>query len=223
MEQDKHIELSDFTKILVPVETYELRTDKRLLIPFDRGGKIGFTDSEGKVIVSPKYAMYYGECYKESDFIKVSKPYLYGTPVNKKHIDNNLHYLFGVINSKGEEVLPIEYTSVLQAISDNILFTVQNTSHQYGVVALHGQEIIPFGRYIWISGFDKGLARVIGKVIGSDGIAKERWGLIDEDGNEVLPLEYEDIWNFYGKDYSSVPIIKDGKQERFDLNTCSHA
>lgn len=37
---------------------------------------------------------------------------------------------------------------------------VENENGQYAVTGKDGREIVPFGRYAWISGFDSGLARV---------------------------------------------------------------
>lgn len=37
---------------------------------------------------------------------------------------------------------------------------VQNREGQFAVISSEGEEIIPFGRYAWIDGFDSGLARV---------------------------------------------------------------
>lgn len=216
MKQSEFINTSEYIKVLVPSETYDFNMDKRLLIPFDRGGSIGFVNQEGKVIVIPKYNMYHGECFKETDYIEVAKYYLYGTPINKKKIDKNLHSLWGVINFKGEEILPLNYISIKQAVGNNNLFTVEKTNHQWGVLTLQGQEVVPFGTYTWISGFDNGLAKVKGKV-SLDGTIKERWGIIDETGKIILPLEYENIWNFYKKNYPSVPMFKNGKEERFKL------
>jgi len=43
----------------------------------------------------------------------------------------------------------------------------------------------------------------------------DRWGIIDTEGNEVLPLIYSEIWNFYNKGRKSTKVYKgyeeDGK------------
>lgn len=38
-----------------------------------------------------------------------------------------------------------------------------------------------------------------------------KWGIIDEDGKEVLPLEYDAVWNFLGKNRKSTKVEKEGK------------
>ena len=37
-----------------------------------------------------------------------------------------------------------------------------------------------------------------------------KWGIINEDGKEVLPCEYDEIWRFYGKNRFSTRVVKDG-------------
>ena len=93
---------------------------------------------------------------------------------------------------------------------------------QYGVINVDGTEIVPFGKYEWIDGFDSGLARIrIGKGpcnINSNTVfgywdtidEKNKWGIINEKGEEVLPIEYDSIWNFAGKNRYSTRVVKDG-------------
>lgn len=93
---------------------------------------------------------------------------------------------------------------------------VERQDGQYAVIDLEGNEIVPFGKYAWIDGFDHGLARVrIGHsqntthVFGPDG--KEvplwrKWGIINKQGIEVLPVIYDNIWNFLGKNRLSVRV-----------------
>ena len=37
-----------------------------------------------------------------------------------------------------------------------------------------------------------------------------KWGIINEMGEEVLPVEYDEIWKFFGKNRSSTKVVKDG-------------
>ncbi len=120
---------------------------------------------------------------------------------------------------------------------------VQRSDYSWGVVDDNGNEIVPFGKYGWIDGFEQGLARVrtkkrLGyarnitaiidlannKVINDKqaiqaSIDEERkknpdafakWGIINTKGEEVLPVEYDNIWNFLGKNRFSTQVEKDG-------------
>ncbi len=44
-----------------------------------------------------------------------------------------------------------------------------------------------------------------------------KWGIINERGEEVLPLEYDDIWGFFNRDISYTTVEKDGKSQQVSL------
>ncbi len=77
------------------------------------------------------------------------------------------------------------------------------TVQRYGVVRSSGEMVVPFGEYNWIDGFDHGLARVIGH----DAAGRKKWGVIDETGELVVPMKYDSIRNFYGKDTQSIILV----------------
>ena len=91
------------------------------------------------------------------------------------------------------------------------LKVVQLSDYKWGVVNSDDEIVVPFGKYDWIDGYDSGLARVkIGKASKeTSGINK--WGIINEKGEEVLPVEYDNIWNFVGKGRYSTRVEKGGK------------
>lgn len=37
-----------------------------------------------------------------------------------------------------------------------------------------------------------------------------KWGIINEDGEEVLPVIYDEVWNFFGKGRSNTKAVRDG-------------
>jgi len=86
-----------------------------------------------------------------------------------------------------------------------------NNTVEFFVEAHDGTPILAGKEYQWISGKDNytGLSRV--KTL--DG----KWGIIDEDGKEVLKAEYDSIWKFEGKQRYDTKVIKDGVELRFDL------
>lgn len=130
------------------------------------------------------------------------------------------------------------YRKVLQPINSS-LYTVQNEQWKWGVVDEDENIIVPFGKYAWIDGFQNGLAKVIGhddntspnhlnidlENIGSwddndDNNANSTFepraeqGIIDEDGTEVLPLEYT-VWKFYGKTFPNIKAFKNEIEYKF--------
>lgn len=93
------------------------------------------------------------------------------------------------------------------------LRVVQRSDYKWGVLDADGNEIVPFGKYSWISGFERGgYARVKStNDNGSITIHENRhpfnfakWGIIDTKGNEVVPLEYDEIWGLYEGCYRMV-------------------
>ena len=91
---------------------------------------------------------------------------------------------------------------------------VQRSDYKWGVVDRNGKEIVPFGTYDWIDTFDQGLARVkIGRSSNSIKDSGNKWGIINTSGEVVLPVEYDNIWNFAGKNRYSTHVTKDGMNQ----------
>lgn len=198
-------------KVIVSASSYDVESDSRLLIPFTSFDKIGFMNKQGKVIVEPRYTMYYGECYSSKDLIKVSINEPYGFIKNNGELDSRIRTLYGLINYKGDIVLDTIYRKLELPIECRNIATVQNKDCEYGVIDLDGNVIVPFGKYDYIYSFDKGFARVISNKYDYTNLIRIRkYGLIDEQGKEVLPVEYDDIWKSEGKSYNSIRVFRDG-------------
>lgn len=209
MEKEEILSVDQYTKFLVPASSYNMQDDNRLLIPFTSGDKIGFVDKEGAIVVKPQFTMYYGDCYDESDNIRVAVDYLYGFSRSGGRVATYKRPMYGLINYKGETIFEPSFYSLLPAIGNKKLYTVQNNHFEYAVLNIDGTEVVPFGKYSWIDGFDKGLARVrIGNVTNGQNENGNKWGLVDENGKEILPLEYDCIWTFYGKKRVTTKVVK---------------
>lgn len=206
MDNKEKLSVNPYTKILVPATSYNLNEDPRLLIPFTSFDKIGFANKDGNIVIKPQYTMYYGECYEESDNIRVTVDYLYGFSRKNGTVSSYKRPMYGLINSKGETIFEPLFYSLVPAIGNKELYTVQNKDYLYAVLKIDGTEIVPYGKYTWIDGFDNGLARV--KIGNATIESEEKWGMIDENGKEVLPLEYDSIWSFYGKKRITTRVIK---------------
>lgn len=96
---------------------------------------------------------------------------------------------------------------------------VELCNGEWGVVDVaKRQVIVPFGKYDWISEFDYGLARVRkGNDNYWDTPNGNKWGIINMEGEEVVPVEYDKIWNFAGKRCWSTNAEKDGEIIDLDL------
>ena len=232
----KKLEIHEHTKVLVSAEQYDFNNDNRLLIPFTSGEHIGFVNRNMEVVVQPKYMMYYGDCYSENDYIKVAVVHNYGFPRANGNVSSYSKPLYGLINHKGEIIMePENHSLSISKNSNNILLTIQNKDYSYGVINLYGEEIVPFGKYHLIDGFDHGLARVkIGKRSNGYSGNDNLWGVINEDGREIISPTHKAIWPFYGKAYDSI-VVEDsncrkhiqfasltGKAEKSDRNVNSY-
>lgn len=93
------------------------------------------------------------------------------------------------------------------------IIVCENTHGEWCVKDINDNVIVPFGKYTWIDNFDSGLARVhtgnYADILLHKGTVK--WGIINEKGEEVLPVEYDDIWNFKNKNRTSTKVIKNGE------------
>lgn len=209
MEKEEMLSVNQYTKVLVPASSYNMQDDNRLLIPFTSGDKIGFANKEGEVVVKPQFTMYYDDCYDESDYIRVAVDDLYGFPRCGGRVATYKRPMYGLINYKGETIFEPSFYCLIPAIGNKKLYTVQNKHFGYAVLNIDGTEVVPFGKYSWIDGFDNGLARAkIGNVTNGQNENGNKWGLIDENGKEVLPLEYDCIWTFYGKKRVTTKVVK---------------
>ena len=209
MEKEEILSVNQYTKFLVPASSYNMQDDNRLLIPFTSGDKIGFVDKEGAIVVKPQFTMYYGDCYDESDNIRVSVDCLYGFIRSGGRVATYKRPMYGLIDYKGETIFEPSFYSLVPAIGNKNLYTVQDNNFGYAVLNTDGTEVVPFGKYSWIDGFDNGLARVrIGNVTNGQKENGNKWGMINENGKVVLPLEYDDIWAFYGKKRVTTKVVK---------------
>lgn len=84
---------------------------------------------------------------------------------------------------------------------------------KWSVIDRNNNDVVPPGKYDYIDGFDKcGLARV--KINGKTHIfdpeksTRDRWGIIDTKGNEVLEVRYDEIWLFYNKNRKATRVVE---------------
>ena len=103
---------------------------------------------------------------------------------------------------------------------------IERSDYKWGVIDSKDNIVVPFDKYDWIEGFDSGLCKVkIGTEPSNLAGNSNKWGIINENGEEVLPCEYDEVWKFYGKNRCSTRIVKDGVATDFyfnDINSDLH-
>ena len=168
----------------------------------------------GEVIIEPKYDFIINDPLTNSGLIRVGIIDLSKTYYMPADSAPHYRYRVGLFDSFGKKILDIHYKGLIIS-QDGKLITAQNKEGLYGVMNVEGNIIVPFGKYSYIDGFDKGLARVkIGNQTNGVANSGNKWGLINDKGEEVMPVEYDNIWKFYGKNRYSTRVEKGGNSSK---------
>lgn len=204
-------------RVLMSLEQYKGREEKRFLIPFMQWGKIGFMDLQEEIIIQPKYDVYLDEFNFESSLVRVGETYGVGHERKTMPPAVYIYKKYGLINSKGEFVLSMEYEDIAKPIFSSP-YVVRSFGKGYAVINADGEIIVPFGRYDYIDGFDSGYARIkLGKTTNGVKDSGSLWGIINENGEEKLEPKYSNIWNFYDKSRQDARVEYGDKVYEFDL------
>lgn len=198
-------------RVLVDINDYTIGDDPRLLIPFSYYQYYGLMNRNAEVVVDPKFDRILDSCRHESDVVRVGIHYTCGFNRTAEPA-TYLRTKWGLVDSKGNFILEPAYKGI-GVSTDNRILTLQHMDGQYEVIDIDGKVIVPKGKYSWIDSFDNGLARVNHY----DGENK-RYGIIDDAGNEVLPLVYSNIWNFFNKnrEWITIEAIDEHGNKRVD-------
>ena len=136
------------------------------LVRFSRGGKHGFVDSCGTELYDAEYDDIYWFAYGESIF-KVKK--------NGK---------YGIVNFKGEILVPIKYNFLEFANCVNFPRIICNYENNFGIIDTLGKIIVPF-KYDKI--YNLSCVNKI-KINGKE-------GFIDPNGYEIIPPQGDTLLN----------------------------
>lgn len=210
-------------KILVPEREYEPLKDSRLLIPFSHKGKIGFLNSNSlEEVVYPEYSEYCGECYNVDDYIIVAREDKYNV-VEKKAINDHC-FVYGLINYKGEVLIPVENLSITPVEEYKGLFIILNNKSEYSLVYVGWggykyynwryreffvDTVVKSGIYKSIDPFKGGLSRVSKEVI-VDRDKETRYGIINTRGQLVKDVDFSYIEKFYDNANKYIDFIYPG-------------
>lgn len=169
MVSPKHKELTFINGILVRKEDYkDIESFGEGYFKLKREGKWGILDSKLKPITPFQYDKI--EDFDKNDLCKVI--------IGKS---------YGLVNKQGEEQVPVKYKYIKKLDFSNELY-VAEFNGKLAIIDLNNNPITQF-KYDDIWWFDSNdLCKVrIGK----------NWGLINKQGVEQVPVEYEDIEKLY--------------------------
>ena len=173
------------------------------LLPIIRGHRIGFINLNAEIIIEPIYDNFKGMFWDRYDKVCIKKDGKWG-------VINAENYI--CIKIVHNYILPGVIDRCLDVINRDYLFTV-NKENQYAVYNDEGYEIVDFGEYDWISGFDSHLA-IVRK--------GNKYGMIDSSGSIVLAIEYDEIKDFYKKGDSSTTVKKNGRYSEIKFSDLVH-
>ena len=165
------------------------------------GGKCGFINEHGKLVIEPQFDRAYwyfsdGVCYAENgerkglintdgEFILDLDNSIYRVRDFQNGVanflDNELRE--GLINESGEILMPASFQEI---IDDNIGFIVKDTLGRFGYVNHHGQLIAPC-QYGDILGINEGVMAVK---------MNDKYGYIDTTGAWVIDAVFDEARSF---------------------------
>lgn len=170
--------------------------------PFEKKGKWGFVDSDGKVVITTIFSFVDpldGDIYK-----------CYGGVANTSVTLVNVNGQIAATSDAGLKSKAAFYANSIGKLKDGLIrvmnfpdgkVALTGTSNvKYGFINTKGQIVVPL-KYDNATDFTDGLAVVNqgGRIAGTDFVGG-KWGAIDITGNETVPLIYDKIlWATDGK------------------------
>lgn len=204
---------------------------KGYLCPVLQNGKIGFINSFAEVVIPPKYDNFIGEFSEPESMIVVYRDNKCGV-LNTDGIEMLMeeYQSISLVGTQYAIVMNSEYKKGIIEIMTNqitIPFGEYQNFNYYrfiligrkkllkGLITPTGKLITPI-QYRWIGDVEYGLLRVIIEEKTDDAVIK-KWGLIDIQGNEILPAIYDNI-SPVRSNGSLVYAVKDNKTIKFDVS-----
>ncbi len=94
---------------------------------------------------------------------------------------------WGAYDKQGDIAVPFQYESLRYQAKNGILLAEENNIQSFMLIGNLGEVLVPFGKYEKIFPFQEGIARVYRQGL---------FGFIDEKGEELTPLVYNDAQDF---------------------------
>lgn len=148
----------------------------------------GFADAQGNMMTEFEYQ------YATAVSPSLSSSEEQGVILVSSYVENDTEdgYLYGAINNRGEEVIPLDsqFINPWQSIGNSGFLTVERKSGgewKSGFINYSNETVLPFEYDDARNFMDNGLAAV---KIG------EKWGYIDREGSLVIPCRYDYAYDF---------------------------
>ena len=122
-------------------------------------------------------------------------------------------YKWGVVNSKGEIIVPFGKYAWIDGFDNGLARVRTEGKTDYdprNVISTRGEELIEK-----MTGMNAKEREMENRKNHPEQYAK--WGIINEKGEEVVAVEYDSIWKFLGKHRDSTKAFKNGIEEQISL------
>lgn len=208
-------------KIIIDIKEVNLSQDPRLLIPYMEEKKrfgtdvmmTGLLDKKGEIVLEAAYDYIFGESIEQDDIIILGRitgindkmPYSFDHPFVRCNF-TAFNANKGIIH-EGFDMFTLS--------TDKKIITV-HSKDSWGAINSSGNWVIPYGKYTWIDGYDKGFVRArIGTITNGQIENDAKWSLITDGGFTVYSDCY-DILPFYkrGNDYTEILKERNGLWEK---------
>jgi hypothetical protein len=206
---------------------------------FDYTGAL--KDTEYRIEVKPTYDIIIGDVYESDDIVVLGnlcektqngsfsgiKSIVSDSPKCYKFIYHLFQSGSGVFSKKLQRHYNGwvgEYCITDFALSDDRkAISVMTSDGEWGAINWKQDIIVPQGKYRWVDFFKEGLARVKGgKETNGNRFADTQWGLVDIEGNEIIPPIYSNMQLMDDKVYleqgskKSIILLKDLEYETYE-------
>ena len=206
---------------------------------FDYTGAL--KDTEYRIEVKPTYDIIIGDVYESDDIVVLGnlcektqngtfsgiKSIVSDSPKCYKFIYHLFQFGSGVFSKKLQRHYNGwvgEYCITDFALSDDRkAISLMTSDGEWGAINWKQDIIVPQGKYRWVDFFKEGLARVKGgKETNGNRFADTQWGLVDIEGNEIIPPIYSNMQLMDDKVYleqgskKSIILLKDLEYETYE-------
>ena len=153
-------------------------------------GLYGYLNGKGEWVIEPKYA-------RANPFVDGHAAVsIRNMRVANENVSDPFYYVWGVIDKTGKELIPLQYMWVESGAGDIVI--VGNDGYHYGYMDLTGKWVVE-PKFNHAELFEGGTAIAsIEKETGEDQCSGETsvylYGVVGEDGEEILPFEYSYIY-----------------------------
>ena len=211
-------QIDNKTRIIASSDSLDFDKDRRYLIPFLSGSLIGFINRDKEIVLPAKYEIVLDDFDYDFSLVRIGGYFPVTITDDNGKTHTYLHKRYGLMNPSGQLILPVVYEGLTKPYYGNgNTYTARSLEKGYAAFSENGNMVVPFGQYDYIDGFDGGFARVKKGSPGSLEHPGDKWGIINEAGKEVVPVEFTHIEPFYAKNLEFCIVEKPDLRQEFNL------